>query len=136
MGDDERANWSQLGDRQYRKQEIATMEWEDMELSIFMVAGAKFGGPVALKRDPAKPLPVGKSAPPSDKIFVYSSSGKKLSEFVPDSMEVMVKMGWTDTEKLVCVHADGNVFAYNIHGGAMLPTSVPNAPTSMIAMLR
>lgn len=113
MGSD---GWRSLGDRYYQKQElVAEMEWPEVDLSMYMVAGAKFGGPVALKRDKSKPVPIGKDAPPDDKIFIYTSGGRKICDFVPDG-EHLVKMGWTDTEKLVCVHADGTVFAYNVHG--------------------
>ena len=83
---------------------------------MYVVAGAKFGGPVALKFDKSKPVPIGKETPPADRIFIYTPGGRKICEFEPDGDGHMVKMGWTDTEKLVCVHADGNVFAYNVHG--------------------
>ena len=62
MGSD---GWRSLGDRYYQKQElVAEMEWPEVDLSMYMVAGAKFGGPVALKRDKSKPVPIGKDAPP------------------------------------------------------------------------
>jgi hypothetical protein len=90
------------------------MEWEAIDLSIYKVAGAKFGGPVALMRDTSKPLKVGQVALPNDKIFVYTSGGNKIADFAPEGH--LVGMGWTDTEQLVCVQMDGNVFVYDIHG--------------------
>ena len=40
MGSD---GWRSLGDRYYQKQElVAEMEWPEVDLSMYMVAGAKF----------------------------------------------------------------------------------------------
>ena len=55
----DQADWTTLRDRCYRKREFAKMEWEDIDLALFRVAGAKYGGPVALLRDPKVSLKVG-----------------------------------------------------------------------------
>lgn len=38
--------WKKLYDKFYRKREIYTLEWQNVDLAKFKVVGAPFGGPV------------------------------------------------------------------------------------------
>ncbi|KAF9961902.1 hypothetical protein BGZ72_001009 [Mortierella alpina] len=109
------ADWIQLHDRFYRKQEIYTMLWKQMDLSKFMTAAAPFGGPLALVRDDRKVLLLQKQQPLRPSIYLYTSSGK-LMEPIQWEKGRIVGMGWTDTEHLLCVIEDGTVRMYNILG--------------------
>lgn len=91
------------------------MLWGEVDLSIFKVVGAKFGGPVALMRDKSKPLKIGQAAVPLNAIYVYTSGGRKLAEMMWDGEEIAA-MGWTDNEELLCVQDDGKGVLYNMHG--------------------
>ncbi|KAF9355900.1 hypothetical protein BGX26_005975, partial [Mortierella sp. AD094] len=72
------ADWIQLHDRFYRKQEIYTMLWKQVDLSKFMIAAAPFGGPLALVRDDRKVLLLQKQQPVKPSIYLYTSSGKLM----------------------------------------------------------
>ncbi|KAG9321964.1 hypothetical protein KVV02_002847 [Mortierella alpina] len=109
------ADWIQLHDRFYRKQEIYTMLWKQMDLSKFMTAAAPFGGPLALVRDDRKVLLLQKQQPLRPSIYLYTSSGKLMEPIQWDKGRI-VGMGWTDTEHLLCVIEDGTVRMYNILG--------------------
>ncbi|KAF9899141.1 hypothetical protein BX616_003227 [Lobosporangium transversale] len=103
------ADWIQLHDRYYRKQEIYSMLWKQVDLSKYMVAAAPFGGPLALVRDDRKVLLVQKQQPVKPSIYLYTSSGKLMEP-------IQARMGWTETEHLLCVLEDGTVRMYNILG--------------------
>ncbi|KAK3809948.1 MAG: Vps16, N-terminal region-domain-containing protein [Benniella sp.] len=109
------ADWFQLQDRFYRKQEIYTMLWDGVDLSKFMVAVAPFGGPIALVRDDRKVLLLQKQQPIKPSIYLYTSSGKLLETIQWDKGRI-VGMGWTEAEQLLCVFDDGIVRMYNILG--------------------
>jgi len=112
----DQADWTTLGDRCYRKREFAKMEWEDIDLALFRVAGAKYGGPVALLRDPKVSLKVGQVPPANDRIYIYSSGGRLLSEIPWEGEEPIAEFGWNDSERLVCMQTDGVALVYDIHG--------------------
>ncbi|KAI1311299.1 hypothetical protein EDD11_003512 [Mortierella claussenii] len=109
------ADWIQLHDRFYRKQEIYTMLWKQVDLSKYMIAAAPFGGPLALVRDDRKVLLLQKQQPVKPSIYLYTSSGKLMEPIQWDKGRI-VGMGWTETEHLLCVLEDGTVRMYNILG--------------------
>ncbi|KAF9114225.1 hypothetical protein BGX27_011427 [Mortierella sp. AM989] len=109
------ADWIQLQNRFYRKQEIYTMLWEQVDLSKFMIAAAPFGGPLALVRDDRKVLLLQKQQPVKPSINLYTSSGDTMGTIQWDKGRI-VGMGWTETEQLLCVLEDGTVRMYNIQG--------------------
>ncbi|TPX34404.1 hypothetical protein SmJEL517_g02979 [Synchytrium microbalum] len=86
------AEWSLLHDR---KQEIYTLAWRDLDLSHYVVASAQFGGPIAMIRD-----------------------DKKIMNLIHQSWDKgrIIGMGWTNTEKLICVLDFGSVRVYDIQG--------------------
>ncbi|KAF9430792.1 hypothetical protein BGZ94_003842 [Podila epigama] len=109
------ADWIQLQDRFYRKQEIYTMLWKQVDLSKYMIAAAPFGGPLALVRDDRKVLLLQKQQPVKPSIYLYTSSGKLMEPIQWDKGRI-IGMGWTETEQLLCVLEDGTVRMYNILG--------------------
>ncbi|CAG8511137.1 12226_t:CDS:10 [Acaulospora morrowiae] len=108
-------DWIQLQDRFYRKQEIYTMIWKHMDLSKYMIAGAPYGGPIAMIRDDKKVLLLQKQQPVKPTIYLYTSAGKLMEQLQWDKGRI-VTMGWTDTEQLIVVLEDGTVRLYDIHG--------------------
>ncbi|KAG0040394.1 hypothetical protein BGZ82_003119 [Podila clonocystis] len=109
------ADWIQLQDRFYRKQEIYAMLWKQVDLSKYMIAAAPFGGPLALVRDDRKVLLLQKQQPVKPSIYLYTSSGKLMEPIQWDKGRI-IGMGWTETEQLLCVLEDGTVRMYNILG--------------------
>jgi len=85
-----------------------------MDLSTYMVAAAPFGGPVALVRDDKQIFLLG-GADVRPVVYIYSSAGRILSQFKWERGK-LVKMGWTDEERLVCVLEDGTILTYSVHG--------------------
>jgi len=108
------AEWNQLQDKYYRKQEVYTMLWKNMDLSKYKIAAAPFGGPIAMIRDENKILMVQKQST-KPMITIYTAAGRQMSTIQWDKGRI-VGMGWTDTEQLVCVMDDGTVRIYTIHG--------------------
>lgn len=103
-----------LRNRYYRRIECYNMEWEDIDLSKMVVAGARFGGPVAVIRDEGKLVRLGaEAAHPILKIF--SASGRLLSAIKWTESRI-VAMAWSDSEQLVVVLRSGSVCVYSMHG--------------------
>ncbi|XP_047477267.1 vacuolar protein sorting-associated protein 16 homolog [Penaeus chinensis] len=109
------SDWTQIGsDVFYRKHELYTMEWGGgINLGDFMVAAASYGGPIALTRDETKFTKTQQSGKPI--IFVFSSSGRKISSFKWMSGYLLC-LGWSRSEDLVCVQEDGAVSLYDMFG--------------------
>jgi len=111
------SEWQQLGDRFYRKVELyASLSWnEQIDLAKFTVCGAPYGGPLAVSRDEKKIVAMNDPIQPP-KLQIFTSSGKKLSESNQwEKGRIVVGMGWTEEERLVCVFEDGNVSLFNVH---------------------
>ncbi|RUS27513.1 hypothetical protein BC938DRAFT_483137 [Jimgerdemannia flammicorona] len=107
-------DWFQMQDRFYRKQEIYSLSWKT-DLSKFMIAGAPFGGPIAMIRDDKTIQLLGKQQSVKPTIFIYTSAGKLMEQLLWDKGRI-VGMGWTDQEQLTVVIEDGTIRLYNIHG--------------------
>jgi len=69
---------NQLHDKFYRKYEVYTMAWRNIDLSTLMVAGAPSGGPVAMVRDTSQILRA--TAETKSVIKIYTSAGAMISE--------------------------------------------------------
>jgi hypothetical protein len=103
-----------LPNRYYRRIECYNMQWEDVDLSKMVVAGARFGGPVAVIRDEGKIVRLGaEAAHPILKIF--SASGQLLCAIKWTESRI-VAMAWSDSEQLVVVLRSGSVCVYSMHG--------------------
>lgn len=42
------STWNKLFDRYYRRSEIYSMQWENVDLAKMIVAGSKFSGPLGM----------------------------------------------------------------------------------------
>lgn len=111
------ADWNKLNDVYFRKKIVYEMVWsEKIDLSKYMVAGAPFGGALALFPDPnSKFLRVHSTSQAEMSIlYVFSSSGLPLAS-IPWT-DPIVKMKWTTSERLVCVCLSGVVKIVNVNG--------------------
>ncbi|XP_033732936.1 vacuolar protein sorting-associated protein 16 homolog [Pecten maximus] len=106
------ADWNPLGDVYFKKNELYAMGWSDViDLDKFTVASAPYGGPIALYRDDSKTARVQVSTKPI--ITVFTAAGNQISQMRWSSGQV-VKMGWSNTEDLLCVQDDGMVLSYDM----------------------
>ncbi|KAI0395339.1 vacuolar protein sorting-associated protein [Xylariaceae sp. FL0594] len=106
------AGWEAVGDRFYRKTQLYTAVFDqDLDLDNYIVAGAPYGGAVAICRDETRIVNYrpGQSAKPS--IDVYSCAGKLLKNISWDKGSVK-GLGWSEDEKLLVVSYDGTVRCY------------------------
>eukprot|EP00850_Spirogloea_muscicola_P020034 SM000206S06243 [mRNA] locus=s206:68260:73829:+ [translate_table: standard] len=117
------AEWHELLNRFYRKQELYTMCWKGVDLRRNLVAASRFGGPVALVRDERKVLLL-RSEAIQPRLTIYTSSGLVLASFPWDRQGgKLAGIGWADDEILLCVMEDGTVYQYDVHG-ELLPSQL------------
>lgn len=134
-------DWVQLGKGKtsqgkpvyYRKKEIYEMAWtdHDLNLSEYMIAASKFGGPLALTRDARKALRVTSHIDSKPFIFIYSSSGILLSKFMwkqPGKEGYIMAMGWTKDEHLLCVSSEAQVYIFDVFGKCIMQFGFVNVP--------
>ncbi|EEC14016.1 vacuolar protein-sorting protein, putative, partial [Ixodes scapularis] len=98
-----------------RKFELYSMKWQEqgLNLSEFIVAAAPYGGPIAIIRDEKKIMKIKLSS--VCLIHLFSASGQTLGNIRHDT-GIIVAMGWSNTESLVCVQKDGVIIEYNLLG--------------------
>ncbi|XP_077989106.1 vacuolar protein sorting-associated protein 16 homolog [Glandiceps talaboti] len=116
------ADWNPLGEVFYRKTELYSMSWQDVDLSMYKVAAASYGGPIALIRDDTKIVRASSSKPI---IYIFSSSGREISVIRWNSGHV-VHIDWSSTGDLLCVQEDGSVLVYDIFGNYKRTFSMGN----------
>ncbi|KAL5046114.1 hypothetical protein BDW71DRAFT_182838 [Aspergillus fruticulosus] len=106
------ANWERLGSSFYRKVPIYySVFGEDVELENYIVAGAPYGGAIALYRDESKPLRFRDAQTGKSNIDIYSRSGKLINRL--NWEHGMVRgLGWSDQEELLAITEDGTVRRY------------------------
>lgn len=80
---------------------------KELDLGEMLVCPAPYGGPVALVRFFA--------TSPKPEIGIYTATGKQISRFEWNSGKLL-KMGWSESEDLVCVQDDGIVLIYTMFG--------------------
>ncbi|KAI1340453.1 vacuolar protein sorting-associated protein 16 [Xylariaceae sp. FL0016] len=106
------AEWEKVGDRFYRKTQLYTAVFDqDLDLDNYIVAGAPYGGAIAIYRDETKIVSYrpSKSAKPS--IDIYSCAGKLLKSIAWDKGSIK-GLGWSEDERLLVVGYDGTVRCY------------------------
>ncbi|KAI1824869.1 vacuolar protein sorting-associated protein [Xylaria intraflava] len=106
------ADWEKVGDRFYRKTQLYTAVFDqDLDLDNYIVAGAPYGGAVAIFRDETRIISYrpGQSAKPS--IDIYSCAGKLLKSIAWDK-GLIKGLGWSEDERLLVVSQDGTVRCY------------------------
>ncbi|XP_059822989.1 vacuolar protein sorting-associated protein 16 homolog [Hypanus sabinus] len=105
------ANWNPLGDVFYRKFDLYS-EWMIKEdINNCLIAAAPYGGPIALINESRKE----RSPSFRPAMEIYSSSGNRIVSF-PWKSGVVVHIGWTTDEDLLCIQDDGTVLIHNIFG--------------------
>lgn len=111
------SNWEKIGDSFYRKVRIYDAIFdEDIELENYLVAGAPYGGAIALYRDESEPYRLTDSQTARSSIDIYSYSGKLISRIAWEH-GVIRGLGWSDKEELLVVTEDGTVRRYyGLHG--------------------
>ncbi|RJE18873.1 Vacuolar protein [Aspergillus sclerotialis] len=111
------ANWEKVGDSFYRKIPVYDAIFdEDVELENYIVAGAPYGGAIALLRDESKLYRYQASPSSRSNIDIYSCSGKCISRINWERGAVR-GLGWSDKEELLVVSEDGTVCRYfGLHG--------------------
>lgn len=123
------AEWNQLYDRYYRKSEIYDMVWDldreegrkgrrkgpPLDLDKYIIAGAPFGGPIAMIVDERKVPYSFSSTTAQSSMKIYTSAGKLISSFTW-AYAGLVAIGWTERHDLVCVMDDGSIYIYSVHG--------------------
>ncbi|KAL0634996.1 Vacuolar protein sorting-associated protein 16 [Maublancomyces gigas] len=108
------AGWEQVEDKYYRKILLYSTLWDaDFDLSDYIVAGAPYGGALALYRDESKLQLQTRRGPQNAKssIDIYSSAGKLIRQISWDKGSIR-GLGWSEDEKLLVITEDGNVRCY------------------------
>ncbi|KAK4146116.1 putative vacuolar protein sorting-associated protein 16 [Dichotomopilus funicola] len=111
------AGWEQLGERFYRKTQLYTQVFDqDLDLDNYLVAGAPYGGAIALYRDDDKLIAYQPTRSSKPSIDVYSCAGKLIRRINWDQGPIK-GLGWSEDEKLLVVTAEGSVRCYyDLHG--------------------
>lgn len=84
--------------------------FSDIDFDETQVCAAQYGGPVALIKSPQQMI-----RGPGTEIKMYTATGQPRAKFEWNSGSLL-KMGWSDTEELICVQEDGIVLRYNMFG--------------------
>ncbi|KAL3474125.1 Vps16, N-terminal region-domain-containing protein [Aspergillus californicus] len=106
------ANWERLGTSFYRKVPVYYPVFgEEVELENYIVAGAPYGGAIALYRDESKPLRFKDAQTSKSNIDIYSRSGKLINRLNWEHGTIR-GLGWSDQEELLVITEDGTVRRY------------------------
>ncbi|TFK92340.1 vacuolar protein sorting-associated protein 16 [Polyporus arcularius HHB13444] len=87
------------------------------DLQDFIIAGCRYGGPIAVMRDTSKMVAIGHAAPAFSKtqIQVYSPAGEGILLFSWDQGKI-IRFGWTGDERLVVLNEEGVYRVYDLQG--------------------
>ncbi|RMZ90380.1 hypothetical protein DV736_g2418, partial [Chaetothyriales sp. CBS 134916] len=119
-----RAGWEKVGDGFYRKLQLYEQIFDpDLELENYLIAGAPYGGALALWRDESKISRYRVGASTISSIDIYSSSGRLISNIHWDKGSIR-GLGWSDDERLLVVTEDGTVRSYYGLNGDFAPFSL------------
>ncbi|KAK4456206.1 putative vacuolar protein sorting-associated protein 16 [Podospora aff. communis PSN243] len=106
------AGWEQIGERFYRKIQLYTQVFDlDLDLDNFIVAGAPYGGAIALYRNEDKLVAFNPAKTSKPSIDIYSCAGKLIRSINWDKGPIK-GLGWSEDEKLLIVTAEGTVRCY------------------------
>ncbi|KIW21568.1 hypothetical protein PV08_02148 [Exophiala spinifera] len=107
-----RSGWEKIGDQFYQKIQLYESVFDrDLELENYLVAGAPYGGALALWRDSSKIARYRTGQSTKSTIDIYSTSGKLISNINWEKGPIK-GLGWSDDEKLLVVTEDGTVHCY------------------------
>ncbi|CAA7264394.1 unnamed protein product [Cyclocybe aegerita] len=107
----------QEGNVFYRRQPCYSIPGKLPELGDYVIAGCRYGGPIALMRDHTRLLALGRSTPAVTKaqLHVYSPAGEGLLLFSWDQGRI-IRFGWTIDEKLAVLNEEGVYRLYDLQG--------------------
>ncbi|XP_015182776.1 PREDICTED: vacuolar protein sorting-associated protein 16 homolog [Polistes dominula] len=108
------ADWFPLGrDIYFRKFELYPLTFQNEVSNTNLIAAAPYGGSIAITRHPKKLVKVQGSNKPV--VLIYTSAGKLTAKFQWNS-GLLVHLGWSQQEELLCVQDDGMVLIYDMFG--------------------
>ncbi|KAG5651836.1 hypothetical protein H0H81_007242 [Sphagnurus paluster] len=115
------ATWEPMQDGNvfYRRQQLYSIVGKLPNLSDYVIAGCRHGGPIALMRDNSKVVALGRVTTPFAKaqIQVYSPAGEGLLLFSVDwDQTKIIRFGWTSDERLVLLNEEGVYRLYDLQG--------------------
>ncbi|KAJ3721964.1 Vps16, C-terminal region-domain-containing protein [Lentinula raphanica] len=101
----------------YRRQQLYSIMGKLPDLGDYIIAGCRYGGPLAMMRDNTKLIAVGRATPVHAKsqIQVYSSAGEGLLLFSWENSRI-IRFGWTLNERLVVLNEEGIYRIYDLQG--------------------
>ncbi|KAJ3018065.1 UNVERIFIED_CONTAM: hypothetical protein HDU68_011345 [Siphonaria sp. JEL0065] len=111
-------DWTLLHNRFYRKTELYSLLWRDVDLSKHLVAAAPLGGPVALIRNDARSLALNAVVGAKQNLLIYTSAGKLISQIQWDKGRI-IGMSWSNSEHLVCVLESGTLRVLDLFGDSV-----------------
>ncbi|KAJ7064984.1 vacuolar assembling/sorting protein VPS16 [Mycena amicta] len=113
------SRWQIMADGKtfYKRQQLYSIPAKLPNLSDYIVAGCRNGGPIALMRDPTKLVALGRTGPVTTKaqIQVYSAAGEGLLLFSWDQGKI-IRFGWTVDERLAILNEEGIYRLYDLQG--------------------
>ncbi|RXM32863.1 Vacuolar protein sorting-associated protein 16-like [Acipenser ruthenus] len=96
-----------------KKIELYEMGWNLREgLRDCLIAAAPYGGPIALLKESQRRE---RSASARPLLEIYSAAGVPMASF-PWKSGVVVHIGWTVSDDLLCIQEDGTVLIYDMFG--------------------
>ncbi|KAJ7211224.1 vacuolar assembling/sorting protein VPS16 [Mycena pura] len=101
----------------YKRQQLYSIPGKLPNLSDYIVAGCRYGGPIALMRDHTKLVALGRTAPVTTKaqLQIYSPAGEGLLLFSWDQGKI-IRFGWTADERLAILNEEGTYRLYDLQG--------------------
>uniref|UniRef100_A0A7S1FJ93 Vacuolar protein sorting-associated protein 16 homolog n=1 Tax=Noctiluca scintillans TaxID=2966 RepID=A0A7S1FJ93_NOCSC len=105
------SDWQKLADLWYRKRDVYTPMWDEVDLHLSVVAAAPYGGAVATVRDEHVFQPVRGSLRPE--LQTWTSAGRRIAS-IPWEHSGLLCMGWSSEETLVCVFESGTVRTFTV----------------------
>ena len=119
-----RAGWEGRGTRWFRRTQLYTAVFEaDVDLDNYILAGAPYGGAIALWRDNSK-LQAFRADRPKPAIEIRSLAGKLIRRISwnggasgDGAQDGLIRgLGWSGDEELIVVTAAGTVRVYELQG--------------------
>ncbi|KAF8637938.1 hypothetical protein AX17_002559 [Amanita inopinata Kibby_2008] len=118
MSEHPTSSWQAMQDGNvfYRRQQLYSLPGKLPDLGNYIIAGCRYGGPLALMRDSTKLVALGK-APISTKsqIQILSSAGEVILSFSWDQGRI-IRFGWTFDERLAVLNEEGTYRLYDLQG--------------------
>ncbi|KAJ3451823.1 vacuolar protein sorting vps16 [Anaeramoeba flamelloides] len=109
-------HWNQFDRYYYQKRLVFHMGWNEINLDHYLIESAPFGGLIALLRDDQKIINIKNIQTNKNCIFIYTCSGKLISELDYGDKQRVKAFGWTLDEKLIIVYDDCEIVVFDIFG--------------------